>query len=399
MALALIVSPVRSWPLDQGNRVRILALGRMLQERGHTVHFLLSELEGGVDDRTRAALARQWDVVRILPYRHDRQRAHAEAWGPDDWYDPALDAAIGDLCAVWDYDLCLVNYGWYSRAFEALRPEVVRILDTHDAFGDRHKRLYAAGTTPAWYFTRAGDEGRQLDRADFVIAIQDQEEAWFRALTDRPVQTVGHVIAPAFLPPRTRDHDRHEGRIRAGYMASANPSNRDSVSALIRAWAQSPFLRTRAELHLAGPICRALDGIDPPFLVKHGFVPDPADFYRAVDVAVNPNIGGSGLKIKSVEALGYGLPLYATAEGMLGICDPVAPHVSADVAQMVRAMAADLAANPDLGAARAWARAQFLRYRSAQIAGFETLLDAAGAQARALRATAVPIGADREIRR
>jgi hypothetical protein len=396
MPLALIVSPVRSWPQDQGNRVRILALGRMLQDRGYSVHFLLSELEGGVDADTRAAMARQWQLVRSVPYRHDRQRRHAEAWGADDWYDPALDAAIEDLCAVWDYDLCLVNYAWYSRAFEALPAPVVRVLDTHDAFGDRHKRLYAAGTTPAWYFTRAEDEGRQLDRADFVIAIQDQEEAWFRGLTDRQVCTVGHVIAPAFLPPRNRSHDR-TGRIRAGYMASANPSNRDSVEALIRAWAQSPFLRARAELHLAGPICRALDGIDPPFLVKHGFVPDPVDFYRAVDVAVNPNIGGSGLKIKSVEALGYGLPLYATAEGMLGICGPEAPHVSGNVAQMVRAMAADLAANPDLSAARTWARTQFLSYRSAQIAGFETLLDQATTHSRALRA-AVTIDADREIR-
>lgn len=402
MALALIVSPVRSWPLDQGNHVRILAMGRMLQERGYSVHFLLSEMEGGVDDETRAAMARQWQMLRTVPYGHDRRRRHAEAWGADDWYDPALDAAIADLSAVWDYDLCLVNYAWYSRAFEALPAPVVRVLDTHDAFGDRHQRLYAAGTTPVWYFTRAEDEGRQLERADFVIAIQDQEEAWFRGLTDRPVCTVGHVIAPAFLPPRDRSHDQDHGhgrtdKVRAGYMASANPSNRDSLNALIRAWAQSPFLRRRADLHLAGPICRALDETHPPFLVKHGFVPDPADFYRAVDVAVNPNIGGSGLKIKSVEALGYGLPLYATAEGMLGICAPQAPHVCADVPQMVRAMAADLAANPDLRAARIWAKTRFLSYRSAQIARFETLMEQVAARGRALR-TAAAIGADREIR-
>lgn len=374
MPLALIVSPVRSWPLDQGNRVRIRALGRMLQERGYGVHFLLSELEGGVDAATRAEMARQWDLVRTVPYRHQRHRTHAEAWGADDWYDPALDGAIRDLGAVWDYDLCLVNYAWYSRAFEALRPEVVRVLDTHDAFGDRHKRLHAAGTTPAWYFTRAADEALQLGRADHVIAIQDEEEAWFRGLTDREVTTVGHVIPPAFLPPRPRHGALRGDRLRAGYMASGNPSNRDSIRALIRAWAAVPFLRDRVELHLAGPICRALDEATPPFVVRHGFVPDPAGFYRSVDIAVNPNIGGSGLKIKSVEALGYGLPLFATAEGMLGICGAHAPHVADSVPGMAQAMAADLAARPDLAAARTWARATFLGYRSGQIAAFEALL-------------------------
>lgn len=371
--LALIVSPIRSWPADQGNRARLLAMGRLLQERGYSVHLLLSELEGRADPAARAAMARQWDLLRAVPYRHERRQAHAEAWGADDWYDPALDAAIADLCRRWSYDLCLVNYAWYSRAFEALPPEVVRLIDTHDAFGDRHKRLHAAGGTPVWYFTRPEDEALCLDRADAVIALQETEQRWFEELTLRPVRVVGHVAPAAFLPRRLR-----QGPLRAGYLASGNPSNRQSILALIRHWAADAFLSGSVELHVAGPISVEIAAERHGFLRIHGTVERVESFYAGVDLVVNPNIGGSGLKIKSVEALSFGRPLFATAEGMLGICPVTPPFVSPDVATLVAALSQTLQQalcdDPGLETATRWARETWLGYRGRQLQAFDALL-------------------------
>ena len=55
-----------------------------------------------------------------------------------------------------------------------------------------------------------------------------------------------------------------------------------------------------------------------------GFVDDPKDFYQNMDIILNPNIGGSGLKIKSIEALAFGKPLIATHDAMIGI--PTTQH-------------------------------------------------------------------------
>lgn len=369
MPLALIVSPVRSWPLSQGNRARVLAMGRMLQERGYRVHFLLSEAEGRPAASDMEMMRRQWDLFQTIPYTHQRVQSYADAWGADDWYDPALDAAVDALCRVWSYDLCLVNYAWYSRAFDRLPRDVVRVLDTHDAFGDRHKRLHAAGTTPGWYYTRPADEAMCLERADHIIAIQETEKAWFESLTDHPIRTVGHVAQSVFLPPM----HRRAGPLRAGYLASANPSNVVSISMLIELWAMDPFLSSQVSLHLAGSICQEVeDGV--PFIVKHGFVSDVRRFYQGVDFTVNPNVGGSGLKIKSVEALSYGRPLFSTAEGMLGICGVADPFVVPDLPQMVAHMVRHLQESPDLAAATRWACDCYLKYRSRQMAGFEALM-------------------------
>lgn len=372
MPLALIVSPIRTWPLDQGNRTRIMTIGTMLKERGYTVHFLLSALEGGLNQHEHATMLQQWDLLRIVPYTYKRVQAYADAWGGDDWYDPAVDKAIRELSAVWDYDLCIVNYDWYSAAFEALPPEVVRIIDTHDAFGDRHKRLYESGTTPAWYYTRPEDEGRCLDRADIVLAIQNEEHAWFESLTDRRVETVGHVAPLFFLPLRSRGI----GKLRGGYLASGNPSNQKSIRKLIQHWAADRFLSTNVELHIAGAICDTLDRV-PSFVTLHGFVDSPRAFYMQNDFSVNPNIGGSGLKIKSIEALSFGQPLFATVEGMLGIVGETYPYVSKDVATMTTAMSKAIAADPDLHAGRAWARETCISYRRQCIASFDNVLDIA----------------------
>jgi glycosyltransferase involved in cell wall biosynthesis len=54
-------------------------------------------------------------------------------------------------------------------------------------------------------------------------------------------------------------------------------------------------------------------------LHAEGFVPDLADFYRRVRVAIAPLRFGAGVKLKTVEALQYGVPVVATTVGAEGL--------------------------------------------------------------------------------
>jgi hypothetical protein len=42
-------------------------------------------------------------------------------------------------------------------------------------------------------------------------------------------------------------------------------------------------------------------------------------FYANIDVSVNPDCGGTGIKVKSVEALSYGRPLLCSPAGSKGL--------------------------------------------------------------------------------
>ena len=57
----------------------------------------------------------------------------------------------------------------------------------------------------------------------------------------------------------------------------------------------------------------------PDDIAVFGFVEDLADAYRMADIVVNPVRSGTGLNIKSIEALGYGKPLLTTTSGCRGI--------------------------------------------------------------------------------
>lgn len=50
-----------------------------------------------------------------------------------------------------------------------------------------------------------------------------------------------------------------------------------------------------------------------------GFVPQLDRLWSGMDIAINPVRWGSGLKIKTVEALAAGLPLVSTREGARGL--------------------------------------------------------------------------------
>ncbi len=45
------------------------------------------------------------------------------------------------------------------------------------------------------------------------------------------------------------------------------------------------------------------------------------DYYKEIDIAINPVLYGSGLKIKTVEAIAYGIPLVTTSAGAQGLLE------------------------------------------------------------------------------
>ena len=54
------------------------------------------------------------------------------------------------------HDAVLVHYVWMSRVLEGIGGGALRVLDTHDLFGDRHLAAREQGLDPSWFFTTRG---------------------------------------------------------------------------------------------------------------------------------------------------------------------------------------------------------------------------------------------------
>ncbi|MDO6691922.1 glycosyltransferase [Aliiglaciecola sp. 3_MG-2023] len=311
----LIVSPIPSHPQFQGNSARIYRLTRMYQMLGYKVHFVYFGMEGLTPKQEREMRA-CWDFFHFVqPIGPAAEPSYETYFDIDDWYDQRVSALVEKLCMRYDFSVCLTNYVWFSKVLEVVPQKTQKIIDTHDVFGDRHLVARKAGLEPAWFYTTKELEAFALDRADIVIAIQDEEARYFESITNTPVEVMGYVVPQQQLLTR---NPVDEEKIRIGYIGSANPFNVQSIIALQNELLINNEMFSKFEFYLAGTICNSISSVNKVFKII-GKVQELSDFYREIDVAINPMVGGTGLKIKSLEALSYGKPLIGTLDAMVGI--------------------------------------------------------------------------------
>lgn len=304
----LIITPTFTNPPTQGNSARILYFGRELKERGFKVEVLYYIIDH-FNDAIKEQMSTEWSALHLVSAQPHKQQSFPACWGLDDWCPNVLIDAVGNLCKKTKYAAVVVNYVWMSACLEAVHGPL-KILDTHDLFGDRHNLSLAAGMEPNWFFTTKSEETRGFDRADLVLGIQFDESAQISASTRSKVITVGHPVEPHFL----FNKDNPQKTATFGYFASGNPWNIVSVAALD---AQVVANKLDLDWALGGSICSVA-----PKLKSHpkvlGTVKTPWDFYQSMDCALNPMVSGTGLKIKTVEALAHGRSVIGTDHAFKG---------------------------------------------------------------------------------
>ena len=309
-ARILLASPIPSHPQDQGNSARIHGFGRMLQSAGFIVHFLYYEMEG-LTAAQRVQMEACWDHFHTVPAQPRAQAGPGGNHPLDAWWDPAVAEAALALHQRWHFHAVVTNYVWFSALLDAFGDDVLKVLDTHDRFGGRADTFVAQGLAPRWFSTTPAEEATGLARADIVLAIQDEEAAYFRGLGLADVRVLGHA-----LPLRKRPLRQPGGSpLVVGYLASGNAINVNTFETLRRSVAPAAGAM---RFVVAGSICSKLPPGAAPFDVI-GPIEDVDEFYDGVDLVVNPMTFGTGLKIKSVEALCQGMPLLATETAMIGL--------------------------------------------------------------------------------
>ena len=68
-----------------------------------------------------------------------------------------------------------------------------------------------------------------------------------------------------------------------------------------------------------------------PWVRLHGFVPNIRGFYGEMDLIVSPVTMGTGINVKTVQAMAYGMPLLTTAWGSKGIETEDPMHCHSDL--------------------------------------------------------------------
>ena len=190
----------------------------------------------------------------------------------------------------------------------------------HDLLSARVQRFQEAGLPLDCPDISPACEMRWLSGAQTVLAAQERE-----AETIRPRVKGRVLVAPVALRPRALAPD-HLIAGRCLFVGSNIQPNRTGLAFLLReVWPKVRAAIPDATLALAGTVCQALPdfGTESHFssqgVVALGLVDSLESEYARAAVCLVPLLFGTGIKIKLLEALGFGKAIVSTSVGIQGL--------------------------------------------------------------------------------
>lgn len=331
----LYFSPFPSHPASHGNQTTIQKFGKFLQAEGHAVHFALlqSHMYTAQDSKDMASDWNSFDIIRLSHF----PSCNGETICYDGWYVPGLGEQIALLCSKYAIDTIICSYVFQSKMLDFVPHYVLKILDTHDKFTDRYSILDKLGKPREFFSCTRQEEGLYLSRADVVLARRDEEAAYFDSISTAKVYTVPHLEDRAYLAKGIAPLSI------IGMAASCNLINLDLVVSFIDELIRQKPDKWGFEIHIAGEVKSLLNLEDPqqarvashPSVHFLGFVKEIRDFYASVDMIVCPIMSGTGINVKTVQALAYGMPVIATQHASKGIPTKYPAHLFKDVPVLV----------------------------------------------------------------
>lgn len=351
MPTVLCVSHVAPWPAEGGNAMRLQKLLLWLRSQGWRCILVLTtppyaaeqieQIQAHVDQLEIASahhplLAIQSRRLKIqtlirhgwpLVGRHSRPGASNKGMQKlaDELCPDHVNQLVHRIVQGQSVDCLLAYYAFTIQAFAGL-PRSIRLLcDTVELFS--LSRLHADGSPmlPVLPFT-AEEEQAMLEPCDVAIGIQPLEARYLRQLLPRhAVLTVGVDSNPPAQPGWPS-----QSRPVIGILGSNNAANQEGLAAfLLHSWPRIHQGCPEAELWLAGSLSMSLDQEGAPALpqgVKRlGWLADLEGFYRELRLVVNPVLRGTGLKVKTVEALAHSRPVVSYAVGLEGMAATETP--------------------------------------------------------------------------
>jgi glycosyltransferase involved in cell wall biosynthesis len=228
-----------------------------------------------------------------------------------DFAYPRMKRLFHDILRRKTYHYVLISYVFWANLLESMPSEnIVSLLDLSDFTTlnrfDRFEGDVRIGPM-------IDEEIRRVNLFDKVICISENERHFFSQFAKHPnYYYIPYFMSPpGNVPAETKEYD-------IVFVGSDNPHNRKGIQWFFKH--VFPLLENSVRLLIVGNISRH---------VKQNMcsnqritcLQDTESLHRVYDnsgIAICPLLGGSGMKIKVVEALSFGLPVVTTSKGIHG---------------------------------------------------------------------------------
>ncbi len=324
----LVVSPCPTHPNTAGNRNLQLAYCSLLSDLGHDVYFLFVSVKA-LHDKNHGFFSVdemkeywgdhffQYDqtlcekFVEIF-YQQFRRKFRHGYMKVDDQYPSGLSKYVNLLNSKIGFNACIVNYYYMSKLLEDVKIQK-RALFTHDYFAFKDKLVHIKNVG---HMCTPNDEAKACQRAPYIFAMQDEEAAYYSKIAPESRVLLNYTICKYQSSPICNNH-------KIVFFSGGNQYNQEGFS-----WFMDkvyPLIEDAfpdVQLVIGGGICNVLSNYSLPSSVEIiGMVDNPGDVYKLGDVAINPTMSGTGLKIKTFESVSYDKVTIVHPHSVIGIFD------------------------------------------------------------------------------
>lgn len=325
----LIVSKCPTHPTNAGNRWGILAQAKILEKLGAEVHFLyveeralnkkrIAEFDDILDktskywgDKFYHYKIPVWLKViynikkRWFAYRN--KRANCDSYFPN-----GLIGFVNRIDNKIHFDVCIVNYYYLTKLFKYIHIQKKAVF-THDNYTYKDIRL---GCRPGECDNTAdaNEMAKAMQRSPHIFAVQDEEAIFFQQLS--PLSKIYTIYSKYEYKPQPIVNNKN-----ILFLSGNNGYNINGIRWFVRN--VFPLIKKQypdAQLIIGGAICNVIEDLkDIDGIKLLGFIDNLSDFYSLGDIAINPVYQGTGLKIKTFEAISYDKVTLVHPHSMAGI--------------------------------------------------------------------------------
>lgn len=345
----LFISPTPTHPATAGNRQHIKSLVHFFKKQNYEAHFLYLAYEDYNENDMRSFFGKNIHIIskkdlysnkKTFRYIYKKLKSildnqirkfqyllhfitrnqllyNSEA---DAHFSVFVKPVIQALQDKHHFNIVVCEYAFMSKSLTYFDNSVFKILDTNDRFTDRFQTYLDAGVKPSWVSLFKSQEKKALNRGDLILSVHPEDANYFSSLSGKRTAIFNYIPELTSLPQKDTEK-------RLLYIASGSEQNLTTIQAFIKI--TFPLIIQQhpdAQLIIGGGICDKLIMRLPNILLK-GLFDDLGDFYSLGDIVINPEISGTGYKVKAMEALSYGMPLVATTAGAAGVICPFENHL------------------------------------------------------------------------
>lgn len=306
--------------LSQGNHARALALLHYFKDRNIEVDFVSEEFD---DPKTlicnqkmceEKLISNQYFIRKFIKKKHPLGYFFTcslpnKLFGRAKQFNRVRMGQQDDFNNILknnSYDYIIISYACWAPLIQnnPYLKNAKLIVDTHDFLTAQFKDV--KGFSLGKFFET---EIQLLELFDTVVVISNEEKYLFSQFTKKDVALITHPLPNKFLNSNeTKEFD-------IIYLGSNNAHNITGAKWFFEK--VYPLLPNTVKILVIGGVTASID--DYPNVTKIKFAENLDTYYANAKMAVCPIFSGTGLKIKVIEALSYGLPIVCTEKGIDGM--------------------------------------------------------------------------------